>query len=149
MRMDDEKVAYKGYEKMVKAGIKNVCVHKGLFAPGLEKQSRTCAVLPMWPTWVRRRRTGRNSTSSSMAEARKKINDEAGTLKPESCKGCEAGVELVEPSRLSRRVNIMWQNTRCVSVAIPGEVVRTADTVVQGITPNADLLLRRLDTSGN
>jgi len=39
MRMDDEKVAYKGYEKMVKAGIKNVCVHKGLFAPGLEKQS--------------------------------------------------------------------------------------------------------------
>ena len=36
--MDDEKVAYKGYEKMVKAGIKNVCVHKGLFAPGIEKQ---------------------------------------------------------------------------------------------------------------
>lgn len=37
-RMDDEKVAYKGYEKMVKAGIKNVCVHKGLFSPGVEKQ---------------------------------------------------------------------------------------------------------------
>src|SRR5262249_58803559 len=37
-RMDDEKVAYKGYEKMVKAGIKNVCVHKGLFAPGVEKE---------------------------------------------------------------------------------------------------------------
>src|ERR1700723_1048041 len=37
-RMDDEKVAYKGYERMVKAGIKNVCVHKGLFAPGVEKQ---------------------------------------------------------------------------------------------------------------
>ena len=37
-RMDDEKVAYKGYEKMVKAGIKNVCIHKGLFAPGVEKQ---------------------------------------------------------------------------------------------------------------
>ena len=35
--MDDEKVTYKGYEKMVKAGIKNVCVHKGLFAPGVEK----------------------------------------------------------------------------------------------------------------
>jgi uncharacterized protein len=29
--------AYKGYERMVKAGIKNVCVHKGLFAPGVEK----------------------------------------------------------------------------------------------------------------
>ena len=37
-RMDDEKVAYKGYEKMVQAGIKNVCVHKGLFPPGVEKQ---------------------------------------------------------------------------------------------------------------
>ena len=36
--MDDEKVAYKGYEKMVKAGIKNVCVHKGLFPPAIEKQ---------------------------------------------------------------------------------------------------------------
>lgn len=30
-RMDDEKVVYPGYEKMVKAGIRNVCVHKGLF----------------------------------------------------------------------------------------------------------------------
>jgi uncharacterized protein len=37
-RLDDEKVAYKGYERMVKAGIKNVCVHKGLFPPGIEKQ---------------------------------------------------------------------------------------------------------------
>ena len=36
--MDDEKVTYKGYELMAKAGIKNVCVHKGLFAPGVEKQ---------------------------------------------------------------------------------------------------------------
>jgi predicted TIM-barrel fold metal-dependent hydrolase len=36
--MDDEKVAYKGYELMKRAGIKNVCVHKGLFAPGIEKQ---------------------------------------------------------------------------------------------------------------
>jgi len=35
-RMDDEKVAYKGYELMLKAGIKNVCVHKGLFAPALD-----------------------------------------------------------------------------------------------------------------
>jgi uncharacterized protein len=35
-RMDDEKVTYRGYEKMVKAGIKNVCVHKGLFPPSLD-----------------------------------------------------------------------------------------------------------------
>lgn len=30
-RMDDEKVTYKAYELCVKHGIKNVCVHKGLF----------------------------------------------------------------------------------------------------------------------
>lgn len=30
-RMDDEAVTYRGYERMVKAGVKNVCVHKGLF----------------------------------------------------------------------------------------------------------------------
>ena len=30
-RMDDEKQAYRAYEKFAKAGIKNVCVHKGLF----------------------------------------------------------------------------------------------------------------------
>jgi len=37
-RMDDEKVTYLGYEKFQKAGIKNVCVHKGLFTPSVEKQ---------------------------------------------------------------------------------------------------------------
>jgi len=37
-RMDDEKTTYRGYEKMVAAGIKNVCVHKGLFSPSVEKQ---------------------------------------------------------------------------------------------------------------
>ena len=37
-RLDDEKVTYKAYEKFVAAGIKNVCIHKGLFAPSVEKQ---------------------------------------------------------------------------------------------------------------
>jgi hypothetical protein len=37
-RMDDEKVAYKAYERFVKAGLVNVCVHKGLFPPSVEKQ---------------------------------------------------------------------------------------------------------------
>lgn len=37
-RMDDENVAYKGYEKMLKAGVRNVCVHKGLFPPSVERQ---------------------------------------------------------------------------------------------------------------
>ena len=36
-RMDDEKTTYRAYEKFVKAGIKNVCVHKGLFPPSVEK----------------------------------------------------------------------------------------------------------------
>ena len=37
-RMDDEKVTYKAYEKFAKAGLVNVCVHKGLFPPSTEKQ---------------------------------------------------------------------------------------------------------------
>ena len=37
-RMDDEKVTYKGYEKMAAAGIRNVCVHKGLFPVGAAKR---------------------------------------------------------------------------------------------------------------
>jgi hypothetical protein len=36
--MDDEKVACKGCELALKHSIKNICVHKGLFAPGVEKQ---------------------------------------------------------------------------------------------------------------
>ena len=37
-RMDDEKITYPGYERMVKAGIKNVCVHKGLYSEGVTKE---------------------------------------------------------------------------------------------------------------
>jgi uncharacterized protein len=37
-RMDDEKVTYRAYEKFVAAGIKNVCVHKGLFPPSTERE---------------------------------------------------------------------------------------------------------------
>lgn len=37
-RMDDETLAYRAYEKFVKAGVRNVCVHKGLFAPALVRQ---------------------------------------------------------------------------------------------------------------
>ena len=65
-RMDDEKVAYKGYEKMVAAGIKNVCVHKGLFAPGIENSSLIYEVSPMSQTSARRLRTGHSLTSSSI-----------------------------------------------------------------------------------
>lgn len=37
-RLDDEKVAYPGYERMLKAGIRNVCVHKGLYSPQLARE---------------------------------------------------------------------------------------------------------------
>ncbi|MBV9248186.1 MAG: amidohydrolase family protein, partial [Acetobacteraceae bacterium] len=37
-RMDDEKVVYPGYQKMLDAGYRNVCVHKGLFPPSLDRR---------------------------------------------------------------------------------------------------------------
>lgn len=36
--MDDEKVTYPGYERFDKAGVRIVCVHKGLFPPSVEAQ---------------------------------------------------------------------------------------------------------------
>jgi uncharacterized protein len=35
-RLDDEKLMYPAYEKFAKSGIKNVCIHKGLWAPSVE-----------------------------------------------------------------------------------------------------------------
>jgi predicted TIM-barrel fold metal-dependent hydrolase len=35
-RLDDEKLLYPAYEKMVKAGIVNVCIHKGLIHPAVK-----------------------------------------------------------------------------------------------------------------
>ena len=37
-RMDDEKLLYPFYEKILKAGYDKVCVHKGLFPPSVEQQ---------------------------------------------------------------------------------------------------------------
>jgi len=37
-RLDDEKLMYPFYEKALKAGIKNVCIHKGLFPSFAEQQ---------------------------------------------------------------------------------------------------------------
>jgi uncharacterized protein len=36
-RLDDEKLMYPAYEKFANAGIRNVCIHKGLFPPSVEK----------------------------------------------------------------------------------------------------------------
>jgi predicted TIM-barrel fold metal-dependent hydrolase len=37
-RMDDEELVYPFYERAQKAGIRNICVHKGLFPPSVERQ---------------------------------------------------------------------------------------------------------------
>jgi predicted TIM-barrel fold metal-dependent hydrolase len=37
-RLDDEKLLYPFYEKLVKAGLPNVCIHKGLFPPQVENK---------------------------------------------------------------------------------------------------------------
>jgi hypothetical protein len=37
-RADDEKLMYPFYERIAKTNIRNVCIHKGLFAPAVEKQ---------------------------------------------------------------------------------------------------------------
>lgn len=37
-RLDDEKLVYPAYEKFAAAGLRNVCIHKGLFPPSVEKQ---------------------------------------------------------------------------------------------------------------
>ena len=37
-RLDDEKLVYPAYVKFLKAGLKNVCVHKGLFPASVEKE---------------------------------------------------------------------------------------------------------------
>jgi predicted TIM-barrel fold metal-dependent hydrolase len=37
-RADDEKLMYPFYEKAAKSGIKNICIHKGLFAPAAEER---------------------------------------------------------------------------------------------------------------
>ena len=37
-RMDDEKLVYPAYERMLAADYKNVCVHKGLFPPSLDRR---------------------------------------------------------------------------------------------------------------
>ena len=50
----------------MKAGIKNVCVHKGLFPPSTDEALPAPArATPTCATSARRRRTGRSSTSSS------------------------------------------------------------------------------------
>jgi hypothetical protein len=67
-RMDDEKVAYKAYEKFAKAGLVNVCVHKGLFPPHTGRSFRTCWRTPTCATSARLPRIGRTFAAGGKVE---------------------------------------------------------------------------------
>src|SRR5207247_5143927 len=58
-RMDDEKLVYPFYEKLLKAGYDKVCVHKDSSRPPSSSSSRTCSHTPTCATSARRPRTGR------------------------------------------------------------------------------------------
>ena len=102
-RMDDEKVTYKAYELCVKYGIKNVCVHKGLFPQATAERWPHLLALRRWSTTsARRRRTGRSSTSSSITAAiatpPAAAPRTAGTSssRPAACRGCRDLAEIPE-----------------------------------------------------
>ncbi len=61
-RLDDEKLLYPAYEKMAKAGVVNVCVHKGLFPPSLEQQ------FPNLRALLRRARRGQGGEGLAAAQ---------------------------------------------------------------------------------
>ena len=58
--LDDEKLLYPAYDKFVKAGLKNVCVHKGCSRSRSRKTFRTCCPTATCATWRKRRRIGRS-----------------------------------------------------------------------------------------
>jgi len=58
-RMDDDKLVYPFYEKLLKAGYDKVCVHKDSSRPPSSSSSRTCSHTPTCATSARRPRTGR------------------------------------------------------------------------------------------
>ena len=61
-RMDDEKLLYPFYEKAWKAGIRNICVHKGLFPPSVE------TAIPASARLLRRARRGQGGERLADAE---------------------------------------------------------------------------------
>ena len=42
-RLDDEKLLYPAYEKMMQSGIRNICIHKGLLPAGADAEARAHA----------------------------------------------------------------------------------------------------------
>ena len=68
-RLDDEKLMYPAYERMLKSGITNVCIHKGLLPEDYHAASPSTGATRWWTTWAKRRKTGPGSTSSSITRA--------------------------------------------------------------------------------
>ena len=59
-RMDDETVVYPFYEKCEKAGIVNICVHKGCSRRRSSRSFHTFWHIPMCGMWAKQQRTGRS-----------------------------------------------------------------------------------------
>ena len=51
---------YPFYEKIARTGIRNVCIHKGLFAPAVEASFPGCGPMPTCPISAAPPRTGRS-----------------------------------------------------------------------------------------
>ena len=64
-RLDDEKLVYPFYEKAVKAGIRTICVHKGLMPVDYEKSWAGVWQYNTPGTLAKPPKTGHRSTSSS------------------------------------------------------------------------------------
>ena len=47
-RLDDEKLVYPGYEKALKAGIRNICIHKGLIPNDFKKSFKNWRYASVW-----------------------------------------------------------------------------------------------------
>ena len=67
-RMDDEQVVYPFYERCLKAGLVNICVHKGLFPPSVAEKFPHLLAHSDVRMWGRQHKTGRSSTSLSIIQ---------------------------------------------------------------------------------
>ena len=78
-RMDDEKLTYKGYELAVKYGIKNICVHKGLFPEATARALAASARLRRRP---RRRQGGEGLAAAQLRHLSRRLSPRRRRLAP-------------------------------------------------------------------
>jgi hypothetical protein len=58
--LDDQKLVYPAYATFARAGIRNVCVHKGLFPEAAARRFPQLLPAATCATWPRRPGTGRS-----------------------------------------------------------------------------------------